>query len=555
MSAPEPSPDPSAAPARRRRPAWRLSAEARQRLDRVGPPALALLLTLGVLIAGIRTPIVEDSLFWWIPQALIMAERGLALSTGGPLPELMAATIPPEAMPTQWADGVPDYAHPPLWTWWLALWLRWFGASTVVIHLACAAPAVAIALGLVAVARRLGDPWLGPAALALPPLSAQLLRPELDLPLMAVTLWALVALIDGRWRIFVPLALIAPWIKEPGVLLVVPALIRARYDGLKRAPLALLPLISLGLWGIAHGGLAKAERLPAGLVGWLIDDLPDALWLNLVHHGRFLLLLGLPLAWQRRHRVGVQLLAGFSLIWMLFFSVVGFKLQPNNPEPITHVRYFLPGMVVAALLLGQRSRLLPLVGLAFLQARSPFGPEANHFGLDAARAEAAAVPWIRAEISTGRRIWVGQYQGASLSQPWAGQIDEPIQGIAFYGQNTDPMQLSNGDGIVEAAYGEPMGLIDRVWNLSIDRRWTLGHAVVTASVIGERTGFVPEMPGAPLGGVPGPAAPPEGGGAPEGGVPPPPEAPPPPPPPEADAEPPAGVAPPPEQAGAPSPTP
>jgi hypothetical protein len=546
MSAPAPSTEAPERPPARRRPRWRLQPQTRQRLDTFGPPILALLLTFTVLLAGIRTPIVEDSLFWWIPQALIMAERGLAMSTGGPLPELMAASIPPEAMPSQWADGVPDYAHPPLWTWWLALWLRWFGASTVVIHLACAAPAAAIALGLVAVARRLGDPWLGPAALALPPLSAQLLRPELDLPLLAVTLWALVALLDGKWRLFVPLALLAPWVKEPGVLLVVPALIRARYDGWRRAPLALIPLISLGLWGIVHGGLAKAEKLPAGLVAWLTDDLPSALWLNGVHHGRFLLLLGLPLLWQRRHRVGVQVVGGFALCWIVFFSIVGFKLQPNNPEPITHVRYFVPGMVAALLLLGQRSRLLPLAGLAFMQARSPYGPEANHFGLDAARAEAAAVPWIRAEIASGRRIWVGQYQGASLSQPWAGQIDTPIQGIAFYGQNTDPMQLSNGDGIVEAAYGEPMGLIDRVWNLTIDRRWTLGHAVVSASVIGERTGYVPEMPGAPLGGVPGPAAPPEGGGAPEGGVPPPPEEPPPAPPPEADAQPPEGVAPPPE---------
>ena len=411
---------------------WALSPAAKQRLDAIGPVVLALLLTLGVLGIGIRTPIVEDSLFWWVPQAIIMAERGLTLSTGGPLPEAMVAGLTPESTPLQWADGIPDYAHPPLWTWWLAGWIRLFGASTVVIHLACVAPAVAIALGLVAVARRLGDPWLGPVALALPPLTAQLLRPELDLPLLAVVLWALVALIDGRWRIFVPLALLAPWVKEPGVLLVVPALLRARYDGWRRAPLALIPLISLGLWGIAHGGLAQAEKLPEGVLAWLVDDLPSALWLNLGHHGRFLLLLGLPLLIQRRHRVAVQIMAGFAVTWLIFFSIVGFKLQPHNAEPITHVRYFLPGMVALVLLLGQRSRLLPLVGLFFLQARSPYGPEANHFGLDAARAEAAAVPWIRAEIATGRKIWVGQYQCASLTQPWAGQIEEPIAGIAFY---------------------------------------------------------------------------------------------------------------------------
>lgn len=514
-----PAPAPRAAPTAGPRRALRLPPAVAGPLSAVGPELLGLLLAIGVVLANLDAPLLEDSLFWWVPQALLVAERGYTLSVGGPLPTIMVENLGGAEGPSQWADGLPDYAHPPLWTWWLAAWIRALGPTVQAVHLACLLPAAAIGLGLPALARRLGAAWAGPAALALPPVLAQLLRPELDLPLLAVCLWALIALVDGRWWAFAALGLLAPWIKEPGVLLCLPAAARALHDGRRRWPLALLPLLGLGLWGLAHGGLAQAERLPAGVWSYLSADLPHALWLSFGHQGRFLLLLGLPLLWSRRHRVGVQVLAAFALGWVLFFSAVGFRLQPNNPEPITHVRYFVPGLAALAVLLGQRSPLLALLGLAWLHARSPYGPEANLFGLDAARAEAAAQPWIRSELEAGRRVWVGQYQAAALLQPWAGHVDAPLQGILIYGPNTDPMSLSYGDGLVEAAYGEPLGQIARVWRLDVERRWTLQGALCSAWRLGDRTGAQADRPTGPP--PPSVAPPPD---APPDQLPPPPEA-------------------------------
>ena len=492
-----PAPLPVPPPRRRALRLPRLPAAVAGPVHAYGPELLGLLVAVGFVLAQLDAPLLEDSLFWWVPQALLVAERGFTLSVGGPLPEVMSAHLTGVEGPSQWADGLPDYAHPPLWTWWMALWIRALGPSVQTIHLACVVPAAAIGLGLAALGRRLGNPWAGPAALALPPVLAQLLRPELDLPLLAVCLWALVALMDGRWWVFAALGLLAPWIKEPGVLLCLPAAARAWHDGRRRWPLALAPLAGLALWGIAHGGLARAERLPDDLWTWLSADMPDALWLTFGHQGRWLLALGLPALWARRHRVGSHVLVAFVMGWALFFSIVGFKLQPNNPEPLTHVRYFVPGLAVLAVLLGQRSALLAVVGLVWLHGRSPYGPEANVFGIDAARAEIASQPWIRAEIEAGRRVWVGQYQAAALLQPWAGHVDAPIVGLKVYGPNTDPMVLSYGDGLVEAAYGEPLGQIARVWHLEAERRWTLQGALCTAWRLGERTGAEADKPTGP----------------------------------------------------------
>ncbi|MBT6145255.1 MAG: hypothetical protein HOH74_07500, partial [Gemmatimonadetes bacterium] len=52
----------------------------------------------------------------------------------------------------------------------------------------------------VEVGGRLGNRWAGLVPLAMPPVLAQMLRPELDLPLLAIVPWALLAILDGRWR-------------------------------------------------------------------------------------------------------------------------------------------------------------------------------------------------------------------------------------------------------------------------------------------------------------------------------------------------------------------
>jgi len=81
------------------------------------------------------------------------------------------------------------------------------------------------------------------------------------------------------------------------------------------------------------------------------------------------------------------------------------------------------------------------------------------------------------------------------------------------------MSLSYGDGLVEAAYGEPLGQIARVWHLDIERRWSLQGALCQAWRLGDRTGAPADRPTGPP--PPSVAPPPD---APPDQLPPPPEA-------------------------------
>ena len=452
---------------------------------------VAAVLAVGVVGLWLEVPLVEDSLFWWVPKGLMVAEQGPRLALAGDLPAAMAARLSPETLPPQWAGGLPDYAHPPLWYWWLGAWLAALGPSITTLHLACAPVAAAAAAGWVAVARRLGAPLAGLAPFAVPSVVAQLLRPELDLPLLAVVPWCLVALLSGRWGAFAALSVLAVGVKEPGVLLCGAALLRVAHTrDARHLPHALAPLAALGVWGLLHGGLASAERLPASLGAWLSQDLPAAARLVVWEQGRWMWGLGLGGAlWtlRPRDRGPWLVVGGFVGGWLLFFSVVGFRLQPHNPDPLTHVRYFGPGLALLAVLCAQRWPWVVLGGLLFLHARSPYGPEASLFGLDAARAEAASAGWVRAELAAGRRVWVGSYQAAALTQSWAGHGDGVGPGLRVYSAETSPDDLAVGDRVVLAAYGEPAGALLRAWTVDGVREWTSHEAtVVAAEVVGRR---------------------------------------------------------------------
>ena len=91
-----------------------------------------MLVAVGVVLWGLDTPLVEDGLFWWVPQGLLAAETGPQWV----LDRLAQATRPHAALPPQWADGLPDYGHPPLWFWWMGLSLRVFGPNHFAVHLA-----------------------------------------------------------------------------------------------------------------------------------------------------------------------------------------------------------------------------------------------------------------------------------------------------------------------------------------------------------------------------------------------------------------------------------
>jgi len=452
-------------------------------IARPGPPlALAVALAAGWVLFGLDAPLVEDSLFWWVPKGLLAAQGGPARVLAGALPDAMTAGLTPETTPPQWRGGLPDYAHPPLWYAWLGLFLGQ-SASVHAVHLACLLPAVVAAAGFVKLGERLGNPWAGLAVLCLPPVVAQAWRPELDLPLLAAVPWALVALVDGRWRSFALLSALAVWCKEPGVLLAAPAVWRAARERRLRWE-ALAPLAALGLWGLLHPeGLAKPERLPADLASWLTRDLPLAFRLALVEQGRWVLLLGAPLAlWGKDRSLPHQLLAVFALTWVVFFSVVGFSTGRSPGFVLTHVRYFVPGIAVMVLLVGSRWPWLALPGLLWMHDRSPYGPEGSLWGIDVGRAEVAAAPWIEAAARQGV-VWVGSYQAAGLTQPWAGRTPRPVLGFRVYSADTRPAALALGSTVLIADYGEPAGRLERGLSLEPVERWTVGEASVVAYTV------------------------------------------------------------------------
>ena len=432
---------------------------------------------LGALIAGawvlfnFEAPLVEDSLFWWVPKGIKAGEAGFPLSPSGDLPSAMlvhgqvAMTLP------QWSGGLPDYAHPPLWYWWLGLWTMAYPSFTAV-KLATVVPAMAAGAGFVALGRRLGNTAAGFAVFAVPPFMAQLLRPELDLPLLALIPWALIALLDRAWWRFGVLSALAVGCKEPGVLLVVPAVVVAFGERRWRVA-AIVPLLTLGAWSLLHGWMAIPERLPDGLSGWL-RDLLSVLIIVFVSQGRFALLVGLSKLKQHRE------LAAFVVVWVLFFSVVGFFANRGTADMYTHVRYLLPGIAVAVVVMAKRWPILAAAGFFWLHVASPYGPEASLFGLDQARAEREAAEDIRALIRARETVWIGTHQAAGLYQPIAGITPEPIVGFKVYSVDTPAESVRTGDLVIETTYGEPAGVLLTGRAKTMMREWTVHDARVTA---------------------------------------------------------------------------
>ena len=426
--------------------------------------------------AQLSVPLVEDSLFWWVPKALLVAQNGLTMKLDGALPEIMAAQGLMTTPLPLWSGGLPDFAHPPLWYWWMGLFVS-VAPTVQAVHLACLLPAMAAGAGFAALGFRLGKPWAGLTVFALPPFLAQLLRPELDLPLLAILPWALIALLDRRWNRFACLAVLATLCKEPGVLLAAPAAFVALKERRVRWQV-IAPLAALAAWGLIHGWLAKPERLPEGLIPWLID-LGTVVRIFFLEQGRWLLLAGLPLLWRER------MLGVLVLTWIVFFATVGFFANRGTLDAYTHIRYLLPGMAVAVVVMAGRWPWLALGGLLWLRTASPFGPEASLNGLDVARAGRDAAPWIQEQVQQGAQVWVGTHLAAALGQPWAGVVDDPIEGIRVFSITTQPEDIRPGSILIQASYGEPTGAILAGRATSSVAQWTQGDAEVIALQVGD----------------------------------------------------------------------
>jgi hypothetical protein len=438
------------------------------------PAGIGALLAVAWVLLHLEAPLVEDALFWWVPKGMLAAERGFLLSLHADLPS--AIHVDPLALVPQWAGGIPDYGHPPLWYWWLGLTT---GAHPTIraLHIATLLPAALAGAGMAALGARLGHRWSGLAVFALPPFLAQLLRPELDLPLIAAVPWALLALVDRRWNRFAVIAAIAVLVKEPGVLLTVPAVALAFRERRWRWQ-ALVPLLTLLGWAALLGWMAKPERLPDGVSGYLVD-LATVLNIVFIEQGRWLLLLGLPLL--LRHRT----MTVFIATWILFFAGVGFFANRGTADAFTHVRYLLPGMAVAVVVLAGRWPILSVIGLLWLHSRSPYGPEASLYGIDVARAVGSTAPWIADRQAEGTEVWVGTHAAATLTQPWAGAVDAPAEGLRIYAMSTHPGDIRDGSIVMEASYGEPTGSILTGRTKSAIVHWKEHDAYVIAWRIAE----------------------------------------------------------------------
>ncbi len=414
-----------------------------------------------VVLLGWTAPLTGDSLFWWVPKALLVAEHGPGLVLAGELP---TAALPGALLPPQWADGLPDYGHPPLWYGWLGLHLALFGGGLGAVHAAAIVPAAVLGWGLHGLLRRAAGPHVARAApliFLLPPLVAQLQSADTDLPLIALTPWALIAVLDRRDLLFAVVAALATACKEPGVLLVVPLGVAMLLD--RRWTWAwLAPLATLAAWAALHHSetgwaLAGSERLPESLGGWL-RDLAAAGWILVGEQGRWGLLVAAAWgAWKRPpRRRPVTVLVGLGLGWWLFFGTLNFLGGLERADAHTHVRYFVPGMlalVVAALATAPRAAAwLAVCGLFFLHAPSRWGPEASLWGIDTAR----AVRDCAERLPPGTAV--GTYAYVQLTRPWAAGLR--VQGLSLYAYGTAPDEV--GTHLLAASVGEPLGRLQEL---------------------------------------------------------------------------------------------
>ena len=451
-------------------------------MRRLLPALLAAAAAAVLVLLAWDAPLVEDSLFWWVPKGLRVAEGGPAWVLADTLPD---AARPAAALPPQWVGGLPDYAPPPLWYHWLggciALTRDWLPVHQAV-HLAALPWAILAGLGLAGLLRRLGGwsaSWCATALLLLPPVATQLQRADTDLPLLALSTWALVALLDRRDGLFAVSAGLATACKEPGVLLAVPALAAVWLDR-RRSPIFLVPPAVLAAWGGIHWletgwFLAGAERLPGSAGSWLAD-VGTVAWIVLADQGRWLVwpILGWMLVrGARLRRRATWIVAAHAVAQVGFFGSLNFLGGMERADRHTHVRYLLPaltsthGLAVAAAPMAG----VPLALASLWSGReiSPHGPEASHHGVDVSRALKLAVP----DVPPG--TWVGSYAWTQLTRPYAGVIQAPRDDLRLYAYGTDPAEVSGH--VLHASAGEPLGRLQEL-ELEEVRSWTAGEAWV-----------------------------------------------------------------------------
>jgi hypothetical protein len=305
---------------------------------------------------------------------------------------------------------------------------------------------------------------------------------------------------------FAALAALATWLKEPGVLLALPALLLAAWrHSLRHLLAASVPVLALGLWVLIHHrvtgwGTAGAEHLPEGPLAYL-HNLGAVSSLAMLATGRWvipaLFLLAAALRWRAdapvapapaQRTTAVIVAASFAVTQLPLFAGLNFLGGRGLQDAYTHVRYLLPGMVAATLLLLSLTHRWLMMGIPLLRARPratatgiamlavlaslpsarwlhPRGPEANLFGLDQARAWRTLAGAVEGHRSPGATLWVESHLFTALTRPYAGLVDSPIPDLLPFGPGTTPEDLRPGDLLIHSRYGEPLG---RLGELSLE---------------------------------------------------------------------------------------
>jgi hypothetical protein len=311
----------------------------------------------------------------------------------------------------------------------------------------------------------------------LPSVQAQLVAVDTDVPVLMLSVWALVFLMDRRLVRFGLISSLAVWCKEPAVLLAIPALAVVIYD--RRWSWSwLAPIGALGVWGAVHWyisgwALAGSERLPGSLLGWL-SDLADVFWFVFGAQGRWVvvIIVGISLI---RVRPGLNrawvVVGSYLASHILFYSTVNFLGGIERESQETHLRY-LNGPTVLAGVAGIAAApivAVPLLGLSLWHSYRPvgLGPEGSMCGAETERAMFELVDFLAV---TEGHVWVGSYAYTQLTRPYAGVVKSPVFGLRTYNVDTNPEEVSGI--VVHKANGEPLGRLQELDLVEIER---FGH--------------------------------------------------------------------------------
>ena len=85
------------------------------------------------------------------------------------------------------------------------------------------------------------------------------------------------------------------------------------------------------------------------------------------------------------------------------------------------------------------------------------GPEAS---LCSAESVIALKRFAEGDSAELRPLWVGSYAFTQLTRPYAGVVDEPLQGLRVYGPDTLPEEVTGQ--VLSASFGEPLGRLQEL---------------------------------------------------------------------------------------------